>query len=164
MKQGQPRPWLFNCMIKRLPFAWHCDYMYPISPKLTSPIILAYERWNSWLRHWKRACLFICLLSFHSVGGLFYNENQYLSKFISRLTNPWIPYDIWLSNRRIPLIVADEYRRERIYFRYWEHCLFHWASCRYLLHICLLFCFLSFCKRYKSVHSFFYDIANIFNM
>ena len=51
----------------------------------------------------------------------------------------WIPYDIWLSNRRTPFFVADEYRRERINFRYWQHCLFHWASCKYLIHICLLF-------------------------
>ena len=65
-----------------------------------------------------------------------------------------IPYDIWLSNRRTHLFVADEYRRERIYFRYWEHCLFHWASCKYLLHICLLFCLILSCKRYKHMHSY----------
>ena len=66
-----------------------------------------------------------------------------------------IPYGIWLSNRRALLFVADEYRRERIYFRYWEHCLFHWASCKYLLHICLLFCLILPCKRYKHMHNYF---------
>ena len=66
-----------------------------------------------------------------------------------------IPFDIWLSNRRTPLFVADEYRRERIYFRYWEHCLFHWCSCKYLLHICLLFCLILSCKRCKHMHSYF---------
>ena len=66
-----------------------------------------------------------------------------------------IPNYIWLSNRRTPLFVADEYRRERIYFRYWEHCLFHWACCKYLLHFCLLFCFISSCKKYKHMHSYF---------
>ena len=76
-----------------------------------------------------------------------------------------IPYDIWLSNRRTPLFVADEYRRERIYFRYWEHCLFHWASCKYRLHICLLFWLILPCKRYKHMHSYFmtlqiYPICN----
>ena len=76
-----------------------------------------------------------------------------------------IPYDIWLSNRRTPLFVADEYRRERIYFRYWEHCLFHWCSCKYLLHICLLFCLILSCKRYKHMHNYFmtlqiYSICN----
>ena len=76
-----------------------------------------------------------------------------------------IPYDIWLSNRRTPLFVADEYGRERIYFRYWEHCLFHWASCKYLLHICLLFCLILSCKIYKHMHSYFmtlqiYSICN----
>ena len=76
-----------------------------------------------------------------------------------------IPYDIWLSNRITPLFVADEYRRERIYFRYWEHCLFHWCSCKNLLHSCLLFCLILSCKRYKHMHSNFmtlqkYSICN----
>ena len=67
-----------------------------------------------------------------------------------------IPYDIWLSNRRTPpLFVADEYRGERIYFRHWEHCLLHWASCKYLLLICLLFCLILSCKIYEHMHSYF---------
>ena len=72
-------------------------------------------------------------------------------------------FDYLIEER--PFFVADEYRRERIYFRYWEHCPFHWASCKYLLHICLLFSFISSRKRYKHIHSYFitlqiYQICN----
>ena len=105
----------------------------------------------------------------HSLNCLFisytYNNSSLTSSREPLYNLRRIPYDIWLSNRRTPLFVADEYRRERIYFRYWEQCLFHWCSCKYLLHICLLFCLILSCKRYKHMHSYFmtlqiYSICN----
>ena len=105
----------------------------------------------------------------HSLNCLFvsyvYNNSSLTTSREPLYNLRRIPYDIWLSNRRTPLFVADEYRRERIYFRYWEHCLFHWASCKYLLHIYLLFCLILSCKRYKHMHSYhmtfqIYSICN----
>ena len=94
-----------------------------------------------------------------------YNNSSFTSSSEPLYNLRWIPHDIWLSNRRTSLFVADEYRRERIYFRYWEHRLFHWCSCKYLLHICLLFCLILSCKRYKHMHIYFmtlqiYSICN----
>ena len=91
----------------------------------------------------------------HSLNCLFisyiYNNSSLTTSREPLYNLRRIPYDIWLSDRRTPLFVADEYRRERIYFRYWEYCLFHWASCKYLLHICLLFCLILSCKRYIQI-------------
>ena len=129
--------------------------------------------WN--LCVWLPKTFVWCVMeSFGNVGKTFselfiyiiYIYNSFLTSSREPLYNlRRIPYDIWLSNWRTPLLVADEYSRERIYFRNWEHCLFHWCSCKYLLHICLLFCLILSCKRYKHMHSYFmtlqiYSICN----
>ena len=50
-------------------------------------------------------------------------------------------------------------------FQILRHWLFHWAACKYLLHICLLFCLTLSCRRYKHMHNYFmtlqiYSICN----
>ena len=113
--------------------------------------------WWSHSAMWDKHCLNCLLISYIYI---------YIIPLWQPEGNHYITWDEYLMIfdyliRRTPHFVADEYRRERIYFRYWGHCLFHWASCKYLLHICLLFCFISSCKRYKHMHSYLWHCKYI---
>ena len=145
---------------------FHCNVLHhgwsPLQPRKSLANTCILYRWDriAWCVGKTLVELFIYIIYIYN--------NFSLTSSREPLYNPRrIPYDIWLSNRRTPLFVADEYHRKRIYFRYWEHCLFHWCSCKYLLHICLLFCLILSCKRYKHMHSYFmtlqiYSICNTY--